>query len=288
MDKIVLQTFVEKNSHLISVKQSKIFPELYILKYKNKCFYKNIWNCYIEKCRGLVIDKNYNIIIHPFDKIYNYGIEQNAPIINDNEEVIACPKINGFMLAVSWYNGTFIFSTTGSLDSDFVEMGKEMFFKQSLSDLEKLMVLSCEDNYTHLFEVCHSDDPHIIKEKNGIHRIGKRKNEYNAYVEPEGENCFSIEMGALKKLIKEIKHEGYVIYTKTGRATKIKSPYYLVSKLFARKKDIEELFSKNIKNRIDEEYYPLVDYIKKNKEFFNELTEQERLDYIRYFLENYI
>jgi len=61
---------------------------------------------------------------------------------------------------------------------------------------------------------------------------------------------------------------------------KLKSPYYLVSKAYARRKDI---FKVN-KKIIPEEFYELVDFIEKY-EGFGELMEQERLEIIRKFLE---
>jgi hypothetical protein len=309
MDKISLKTYVEKHPELITCKQSKEYPDLYVLKYKNKCFYKNIWNRYIEVCRGLVIDKDYNIIVNPFDKIYNFGIESNAPKVDDSEVILAVRKINGFMSAVSKYNGELIVSTTGSLDSDFANLAKSWINKSTFFN-------DILEGQTYLFEVVDPSDPHIIQETSGLYFIGQRSNEFNSKInyvtalnlylssDPNYRSSFNQDeytnkgivilpqiittLGELKQHVKTVKHEGYVFYTKDGRASKIKSPFYLVSKFFARKKDIHDLFSKNVKNRIDEEFYPLVDYIKKNKDEFSLLSEQDRLVYIRTFLETYL
>jgi hypothetical protein len=81
-------------------------------------------------------------------------------------------------------------------------------------------------------------------------------------------------------MAKVCKHEGFVAYTEDGTSFKIKSPYYLVQKALARKKDILSLN----KELVEEEYYPLVNHLLEIKDHFNSLSEQDRLEYIRTFL----
>lgn len=69
---------------------------------------------------------------------------------------------------------------------------------------------------------------------------------------------------------------------KSGTVLKLKSPYYLSLKAIARKADILSLN----RSRVDEEYYPLLDHLKSIGDNFNTLTEQEKLTYIRNYLEN--
>ena len=92
-------------------------------------------------------------------------------------------------------------------------------------------------------------------------------------------------MAKVKKLAKECKHEGFVVYANAPyRATKIKSPHYLIKKLFMRG-NIEKLFNRNVKGTIDEEYFPLVDWIKSDKGNFSAMDEQTRRQAIEKFLE---
>jgi hypothetical protein len=292
-----VKKYVEANPKLVSKKETSL-PGVYVLKYKNRCFYDGIWNEVIENSRGAVIDSDYNLIANPFRKIYNFGIEKNAPIINDDEMVTAVRKVNGFMLAVSWYNGDFLFSTTGSVDSDYVKMGKEMFYEHNKNDKEEMKFLTfllkaC--NCTVLYECVHPNDPHIVPEKAGVYYLGRRKNNWGAkfdYPKIPSSGGFSLDggiapeiiyttMGEIKDRVKKVKHEGYVIYTDDGRATKIKSPYYLTNKFLARCGKTDRLLSKDIKQNIEEEFYPLIDKIQQNIEFFTLLSEQERLKFTR-------
>jgi len=84
-------------------------------------------------------------------------------------------------------------------------------------------------------------------------------------------------------MAKECKHEGFVFYHTDGRAAKIKSPYYLINKFVARNPRTDKLMRPDIKNSIDEEYYPLLQKIQENIEEFTAMTEQQRLAWVREF-----
>ena len=93
------------------------------------------------------------------------------------------------------------------------------------------------------------------------------------------------------KLSKEVQHEGFVVrlVLDQQQALKIKSPYYLVKKFFARKAvdklnkllDNPAQAKKYVK---EEEYFPLADYLCNNKAAFAALDEQQRLRFIEEFL----
>lgn len=288
-----LRTFVEQNPSLVQIKQSIQYPELSIIKYKRKCFYDNIWNEYIINCRGLVVDRDWNIINYPFTKIFNYGIEKNAPVISDNEIVTAVRKVNGFMAAASIYKNELLVSTTGSLDSDYAKLAKKMI-EETLYDVSALT-----KNHTYIFEICHSSDPHIIPETQGIYFLGMRENVVNSpiinnrisYREYKENNIFLPEVIVdkfknIKQLVKEAKHEGFVIYTIDGRTTKIKSPYYLFKKFLARTNNIQKILSPTAKKNLPEEFYSIIDVVRNDIDNFMKLPEQERLTYIRNIFNN--
>jgi hypothetical protein len=95
-------------------------------------------------------------------------------------------------------------------------------------------------------------------------------------------------VGRMLDVVKSVRHEGFVFYTKDGVSAKIKSPYYLTSKWVARNPRTDKLvdLNKDIKKNLDEEFYPLVDAIRANIEEYTALDEQARLAWIRKFLEN--
>lgn len=279
-----------QTSNLVQIKDAG--NGLHVLKYKRKVFYDGLWNEYLEECRGLIVDADFNIVSYPFTKIYNYGVEKNAPTFYPDEMVHAVRKVNGFMVAVTWYKGDLLVSTTGSIDSDYVKMAKELI-EPHLNHYR----ITCSDNskYTFMFECVHRNDPHIIPEKEGMYFLGARLKDLGSPIKvTHFDACeFGAEhvphvyapMGYIEILAKHVKHEGFVIYGANGTATKIKSPYYLVKKFVARNPRTDKLMRADIKQSIDEEYYPLIDAIQQNIEMYTALDEQQRLEWVRKFLE---
>jgi hypothetical protein len=126
MFKNQIRDYVLANPRLVSMRGSDQYPGLSVLKYKKTVFFNNSWDEYLEHCRGAVVDAEFNLVSYPFQKIYNFGIETRAPVFDKNTPVTAFRKVNGFMVALSWFQGDILVSTTGSLDSDYVNMAREM------------------------------------------------------------------------------------------------------------------------------------------------------------------
>jgi hypothetical protein len=295
MFKDELKKYVE-TSGLVNMKPAG--DGIYVLKYKKKVFYDNLWNDYIAECRGTIVDKDFNLVSYPFTKIYNYGIEKSAPVLADDTEVTAFRKVNGFMVAATWYKGDVLVSTTGSTDSDYVAMAKEMMLSHmSWEDWQLAFNRVDMDNLTVMFECVHPNDPHIVPEKAGMYVLGYRDNAWNSKVGHNrsileglavGFNCFvpehyKVTLGKLKTMTKECRHEGFVFYTEDGVSAKIKSPYYLTSKWVARNPRTDKLvdLNRDIKHNLDEEYFPLVDAIRANIEAYTAMDEQSRLAWVR-------
>jgi hypothetical protein len=94
-------------------------------------------------------------------------------------------------------------------------------------------------------------------------------------------------VGALKERAMKVVHEGFVFYTNTG-AAKIKSPYYLAAKLFARAGNLDRLLNGKAKSYMDEELWPLIDAVMMDRENFAVMDEQTRLTYCRNILDEIV
>jgi hypothetical protein len=294
MDKQALAQFVQDNPKLVSMKPAK--EDIFVLKYKKRVFFDNLWNDFLEECRGTIVDKNFNVISRPFTKIYNYGIELRAPKIDSKQIVTAYRKINGFMVAMTWYQDDILVSTTGSIDSEYVDMAREMMLThQSWSGWQEH--IRAAEGYTLMFECVHPRDPHIVPEKSGMYFLGQRENSWNSVVDGYAEliqwqdlavklgcykpTAFQATLGEVQVMTKSAQHEGFVIYTQDGLATKIKTPYYLVNKFVARNPRTDKIMNDNIWQLVDEEFYPLIYKIRQNIETYTALSEQERLAWVR-------
>ena len=254
---------------------AKNYGGLTLLKYKKKVFYKNLWNMKLLECRGRVVDAEGNTVSAPFTKIFNY--QENETQCPLDAKVLAVRKVNGFMGAYT--NG--LYTTTGSFESDYVDMFKELMTKE----LPK--------GATWLFEVVHKNDPHIIREEPGVYLIGVRSLEdveYNSTVAKEIYLDFIAEQYDFKRpewfqttfadvLEKAAvcEHEGFCVYSnkitsKLGShaALKIKSPFYLKAKALAR-----------YDKPLDDDFAVIKKHLPEN------LSEQERLTFIFEFLKNH-
>jgi len=296
-----LKKFVEDNPKLVSMKSAG--DGIFVLKYSRRVFYDNLWNNFLEECRGTIVDADFNVVSRPFTKIYNYGVEAKAPVLADNTLVTAYRKVNGFMCAMTWYNNDILVSTTGSTANDYVDYAKEMMLKhQCWSDWQ--MEILAAKGMTLMFEVCHPSDPHIVPEDAGMYFLGFRKNSWDSKVRMYGVTmsnltqdyalsclkCNYVEsyvlpLSELVAKSKQVRHEGFVAYTEDGQSFKIKSPYYLTSKWVARNPRTDKLMNPDFKKQIDEEYYPLLSAIQENIEAYTAMNEQERLAWVRNYLE---
>ena len=274
--------------------RAKEYPSgLKVLKYTKKVFWDNLWHLddRLLNCRGTVVDSDWNIITMPFTKVFNYG--ENNTFVDRDRIVVAPEKVNGFMAAMN-SDYTPLVSTTGTLDSDFVTMA-----------IEKIKPSRLITNHTFLFEIVHENDPHIVNETPGAYLIGVRHNHLNSdmfdesvlddIAEQEGwlrPKWSQKRFGEVLDGAGYVYHEGYMIRDAVSGdiLCKLKSPYYLAKKFFMRvsKNTLKSLFDnpEMFKKRIDEEYYPLLQYITDDfrKKDWESLDESQRGDIVEDFI----
>lgn len=248
--------------------------DLFVVKYARKVFFDNLWSTddRLLDSRGTVIDKDNNIVALPFRKIFNrFENKTDLPL---DQEVIAVEKVNGFMGCYTVYKGKWLASTTGSLNSVFTQRVEEMINSLVEGKEEEMKGVSW------LFEICHPDDPHIIQEEFGAYLIGARSLTTGNYLEETALDIIAMEIGAKRpkwkvckfgELVEEVKTthlEGFVVRDCEAETPllKIKSPYYLTKKFFMRagtsKCDMVWNKTRKAMEVLDEEYYPLLDYIR--------------------------
>ena len=300
MNKDALKHFVESNPKLVSMKPAG--DGIFVLKYSKKVFYDNLWNDFLEECRGTIIDKDFNVISRPFTKIYNYGVEDKSPILSNDTPVTAYRKVNGFMIAMTWHNNDILISTTGSTANDYVDYAKEMMLKHMCWE-DWVINIASNEGHTFMFECVHPKDPHIVPEKAGMYFLGWRENTWESKVNgfvcdvvwkifsEDTIKCHPVEsyhftIGELIIESKKVKHEGFVFYTEDGVGAKIKSPYYLTHKWVARNPRTDKIMTDAFMQQIDEEYYPLLAAIRENIVEYTAMDEQSRLSWVRNFLED--
>lgn len=198
--------------------------DLVIYKYHRKVMYDFLWQRYPElmECRGHVYSMSTKqIVVAAPRKSFNYGEADWWSEVDNSEPVMYAVKYNGFLANRS----SGVISTTGSLDSEYVNMAKD-----------NVPMFSPVPGFTDHFEVIDERDPHIVKERNyGALHLCTRSN-IDGTQHPS--NLVYSTFGQVKNLAKYVRSEGFMVYHAEDRKfiapCKIKSTYYVGKKRLMR------------------------------------------------------
>jgi len=265
-----------------------VYAGLSVLKYSRSVFYNNLFkeDPRLEELRGLVVDTETNkVVMRPFKKVYNYGENDAGKHVPNDTLVELVYKVNGFMAQVTRYQGKVLVGTTGTLDSEYAVLAKEVLNKQLATNSFRGFsptldtAIPKDTAWTYLFEICDPSDPHIVYEEPGAYLIGMRETQsgrlatereldlvagIHGYLRPKH---FVVTMEDAKELRKTVSSEGFMLRSlNTGEyICKMKSTHYLSKKALMRmsKRRVNAMFTnpKEFKKQIDEEFYSIVDYV---------------------------
>lgn len=258
---------------------------LCIFKYQPVVHWKNLWHVSpaLLRARGIVFTKEGEQVNNPLPKLFYVG--ENGTKVHRDAIVTAQRKVNGFYASVTGWKGQAIVATTGTLDSQYVQWAKETLMLGNR--LEEYTRYGDGGPYTtDNYEIVHVNDPHIVPEFPGAYGLG-----IFTSADKVSEILYDVRFSDIVQFAKKVKHEGFVIYDDTHEPIcKIKSPYYLNLKLMARMKDWKitaETTRDELRTRVDEEYYPLIDHIYDvyGADKFAGMHEQERLEMMREFID---
>lgn len=280
---------------------------LKIYKYGKKVFFKRLWktNPVFEKARGLVLDISGEVVVHPFDKIYNYGEYDTGLDVAKDRSVHVVEKLNGFLGCISKhpFKNELLLSTTGSLTSPFIQYIRDFV----TPELNNTLLNHFKNNkQTLMFEVIHPEDKHIIEypsEQNGLWLIGARGLSFSDQPLSEIELdklseklgfrrgfWYEAKFGDVLEKLQNSELEGFMIRDAQTDDTlmKIKTNYYLVTKFIGRlsSKMTTLMFANPEKfkqDHVDEEFFPMVDFVVKDKkkEDFENMDPKDRVEYVR-------
>ena len=119
LDINILNEYLEKG---LVVKNDHPTLPLSIYNYSRTCQYENKWDDITKMCRGLILDKEGNVIAKAFNKFFNYEELTLNDIPEESFEVFE--KLDGSLGILFWYQGKWIISSKGSFTSDQATFGK--------------------------------------------------------------------------------------------------------------------------------------------------------------------
>lgn len=292
-DPAQLKVWVETHPKLVKVGLSKRYPDLRILKYSQRCNFENLWDYAAIEMRGLVVNEDWNVIVHPFTKMnYESAALGSVPATTFKEEelLLVTRKYNGFMGAVTntrKYGP--IYSTTGSLDSNYCDMLRENFPEEKARNLPM--------GHTFMFEICDSRDPHVIPERLGAQPLAFRDRTSHCMFLDATHEGHLWTASQLRFNLKTCRHEGYVACNydahrkETARLplVKFKSNYYSIVKAVGRcNADNFARMVNDIKAmayKFGPELMSVYEAIRDNQQSLKALPELERMQQLRNILD---
>lgn len=101
----------------ISARTSPLAPGLTIYNYTERAQFDALWNEATLQCRGLILDKDDNVVARPFAKFFNHG--ERGLFAPHNEKLVVSDKLDGSLgILFKSTDGTYRIATRGSLESE--------------------------------------------------------------------------------------------------------------------------------------------------------------------------
>jgi RNA ligase len=137
---MILEGYISVNKH----------PEcdLYIYNYTKKTSGEHMWNEATEFCRGVICDKDYNIVARSFEKFYNYEELRNNNVEIPNLPFRVYEKLDGSLGILYYVNNEPFIATRGSFNSKQAIHATNLLHSKYANKLNLL-----DRSKTYLFEI---------------------------------------------------------------------------------------------------------------------------------------
>ena len=226
----ILNDYLEKG---LVVKNDHPTLPLSIYNYSRTCQYEGGWDDITKMCRGLILDKEGNVVAKAFNKFFNYEELTLSDIPEESFEVFE--KLDGSLGILFWYQGKWIISSKGSFTSDQAIFGKYLIdTKYNVEVLPKGYTTVVEIIYPENRIVCdYGKDEELVVLSMVSNASGKELDYDSMLAINEVSGLPTIKKyddiknyDTLKSKITE-NREGYVIRFRNGFRMKIKGEEYV-------------------------------------------------------------
>lgn len=224
------------------------YGELFSLNYCQ--IYSPRFHEIADKCRGLIVDKDLNIISRSFDRFYNYGESGENFSLPSNFKIME--KIDGSLIKIYWYNNQWNISTRSNpFGNNYVGDYKFTYAELVKSTLgvslnKKISQFSKKIEYTHIFELVSPYNKVVTnygKQPKLFYLVSRNnisgeyfdfslsvKNNFPLICFPQIYNFKSLDDVLEKSKNLSNLQEGFVIYNNSLQPIlKIKSPKYVIA-----------------------------------------------------------
>jgi T4 RnlA family RNA ligase len=203
---------------------------------------------FVIECRGLIIDKDFNVVSRSFDRFFNFG--ENEATFNPTTAVLH-EKVDGSLIKIYNYGGIWYVSTRGTafaeskvngFDITFEDMVYKALKVSTRVDFNQLCSKCLDESRTYIFEVTGVEN-RVVTRYSGytLWFLGSRNNSTGKYYSEEFIPVVTrlgaalpktFKFSSVEECIETAKHlpdlqEGYVAYQDSVPVCKIKSPAYV-------------------------------------------------------------
>ena len=240
LDHSVLQTYVNET---IVCCEKHPYADLYIYGYYENPKKKRLWDDTSKLCRGIILDKEGNVIEKPFAKFWTFKqyISKELVLLNE-EQILRLPsrkfriteKVDGTMVTLYWIDNIPYLATQRSFTNvKAIEATKILHSKY------KHLFHLLDRRYTYVFEAIYPETRVLIEygDMRDLVLIGViDKNTGTPLPVPNigFKTCidYSSQYGDIKDFndlsaLNLKNQEGFVIYFESGEMVKIKFPWYI-------------------------------------------------------------
>jgi len=226
----ILNDYLEKG---LVVKNDHPTLPLSIYNYSRTCQYEGGWDDITKMCRGLILDKEGNVIAKSFDKFFNYEELTLNDIPEESFEVFE--KLDGSLGILFWYQGKWILASKGSFTSDQSIKGRQILNnKYNVEVLPKGYTTVVEIIYPENRIVCDYGEDEELVVLSMVSNANGKELDYDSMLSINEVSGFPTikkydgitDYDTLKDKISG-NREGYVIRFKNGFRMKIKGEEYV-------------------------------------------------------------
>jgi len=206
---------------------------LSIYNYSRTTQYEGKWDNITKSCRGLILDREGNVVAKSFDKFFN--LEEHKPEEIPNEEFEVYEKLDGSLGILFWYQGKWIFASKGSFISDQAIKGKNILnSKYNVEPIPKGYTTLVEIIYPENRIVCSYGNDEVLVVLSMVSNASGKELDYDSLLKINEETGLPVikkydgiqDYKTLKTLISKDR-EGYVVRFRNGFRIKIKGDEYV-------------------------------------------------------------
>lgn len=147
LNQLIADGYINVNKHPTA--------DLFIYNYSQKAQYERVWNDWTLACRGLIMDKGFNVVARPFKKFFNLEELENQTVPNESFEVYE--KMDGSLGILYWIDNQPHIATRGSFVSEQAQVATEMLHTQYAGVIPLL-----DKSKTYLFEIIYPENRIVL------------------------------------------------------------------------------------------------------------------------------